>query len=134
MSQLGRFIPVEVCDTAETPVSAASAQRSRNGGQTTAGFPVMPRLTVTMPNGANGVMLTMDGGDARVVSAMIAALGVGRGPCSVWMLIFASMSTGIRLIVDFRVGINCLAAIVEQSMGLSPFQSTTHRPPDSRTT
>jgi len=32
------------------------------------------------------------------------------------------MSTGSRLTIDFRSWINSLATIVEQSMGLSPFQ------------
>jgi len=67
----GQFIPVEICDSrGHLGVSAVAHQRPRIDEQTS-GFPPS-RLTVAMPN---GVMLTLDVGDMRVVSAMIAALG-----------------------------------------------------------
>ena len=68
-----QFIPVEICDPrGRGAASAAPAPWPRIGEQTMTGVPGATRLTVAMPN---GVMLTMDGGDPRVVTAMIAALG-----------------------------------------------------------
>jgi len=56
----------------------------------------------------NGVMLTMDGGDVRLVSATIAALGGVHGSCSVLMLI--SRVYVHRDPIDFWAGINSLGS------------------------
>lgn len=96
------FIPV---------VEAASITRP----PATTGRPTLPRVRVK-PSLPNGVRLELEGVDAQALSAMIEALGRCDVPADDDLRIYLH-----REPIDFRAGINSLAILVEQSMGLNPF-------------
>ena len=115
------FVPVvERCGVADIPAGTASsafdpapvppAKAERHTD------PPAPRLTVEMPNGVT-LRLECSGQDVELVSAMIVTLGRCDVPAGRDLQVYLH-----REAIDFRIGINGLAILVEQAMHLDPFR------------